>query len=233
MAADRTSILIAVAVVSAAAAAVFVTTRQSDPPAAFPTPSATSSKPAPPSASPALPPNHPPIENKLPVGHPPVGSVSVVPSLMLPPGAGAPTIEWVVPKRWVEYPNTSPMRIATYRVPKSYGDVEDPEMYVMRAGGDVEANMTRWISQFDEPSRPAAKRSTRTVGPLKVHVVDVQGTFTTMKGEPEANWGLLGAIVETEGMAHFFKLTGPKKSVADARAEFDALVAGIKPKPAK
>lgn len=231
MAADRTSILIAVVVVSAAAAAVFVTTRQSDPPAAFPTPSA-ASVPSSPLPS-ALPPNHPPIQNALPVGHPPIGSISAVPSLMQPPGAGAPTIEWVVPKRWVEYPNMSPMRIATYRLPKSHGDVEDPEMSVMRAGGDVESNVTRWIGQFDEPSRPAAKRTTRTVGSLKVHLVDVQGNFTTMKGEPETNWALLGAIVETEGMAHFFKLTGPKKSVDDARAEFDALVASFKPKPAK
>jgi hypothetical protein len=141
-----------------------------------------------------------------------------------------PGLVWTVPKRWVQYPNKSAMRIATYRVPKSYGDVEDPEMSVIRAGGDVESNVTRWIGQFDEPSRASAKRTTKTIGELKVNLVEVQGSSTNMDGEPVTSWALLGAIVETPGTSHFFKLTGPKKSVDDARAEFDELVASFKPK---
>lgn len=224
---DRGSIVTAVVVVGIAGAAVFAATRSSGPTAG------TTSSPAvsvsvPPSGT--LPPGHPPVKSKLPVGHPAIGSVSAVPSLMLPPGANQPSIDWVLPKRWVVYPNMSPMRYATYRVPKSYGDVEDPEMSVMRAGGDLESNAARWIGQFDEPSRASAKRSVKKLGDLEVHLVEVQGTFTTMQGEPEPNWALLGAIVNTPGTAHFFKLTGPKKSVEDARPEFDALVASFKPK---
>ena len=227
--ADRGSIVTIAVVVVIAAAAMFAATRSSGP-------AGTSSSPAVPvsaSAAPsgALPPGHPPIKNKLPTGHPVIGSISAVPSLMLPPGSGAPTIEWSVPKRWVPYPNTTAMRLATYRVPKSYGDVEDPEMSVMRAGGDVDSNAARWISQFDEPSRASAKRTTKRVGAFDVTIVEVQGTFTTMQGEPEPDWALLGAIVNTPGAAHFFKLTGPKKSVEDTRAEFDALVGSFKPKP--
>jgi hypothetical protein len=40
-----------------------------------------------------------------------------------------------------------------------------------------------------------------------------------------SGWALLGAVVATPGMPHFFKLTGPAKSVKAARAEFDQLVA--------
>lgn len=224
---DRGSIVTAVVVVSIAFAAMYAATRQSEP-------AGTTSSPAVPfSAAPSssLPPGHPPVKSKLPPGHPAIGSISAVPSLMLPPSAAAPSIDWVVPKRWVVYPNTSALRIATYRLPKSYGDIEDPEMSVMRAGGDVEANAGRWIAQFDEPSRASAKRTTKTVGGLEVHLVEVQGTFTNMDGDPEQNWELLGAIVKTPITAHFFKLTGPKKSVEDARGEFDALVDSIKPKP--
>lgn len=224
---DRASIVTAVVVVGIAGAAVFAATRQPAPMTTTPPPVAAPSGAA--SVS-ALPPGHPPIKSKLPPGHPAVGSVTAVPSLMLPPGAGAPSVAWVLPKRWVVYPNLSAMRIVTYRVPKSQGDIEDPEMSVMRAGGDVESNATRWIGQFDEPSRASAKRTTKTIGELRVHLVEVQGTFTNMQGDPETNWALLGAIVDTPGTAHFFKLTGPKKSVEDARPEFDALIASLKPK---
>jgi len=220
----------AVVVVGIAGAAVLVATRQSEPAGTKVSSPAVSV-----SASPSgtLPPGHPPVKSKLPPGHPAIGSVSAVPSLMLPKEAGAPSVEWTVPKRWVQYPNKSAMRIATYRVPKSYGDVEDPEMSVIRAGGDVESNVTRWIGQFDEPSRASAKRTTKTIGELKVNLVEVQGSSTNMDGEPVTSWALLGAIVETPGTSHFFKLTGPKKSVDDARAEFDELVASFKPKSTK
>ena len=38
---------------------------------------------------------------------------------------------------------------------------------------------------------------------------------------------MLDAIVQTEGMRHFFKLTGPVKSVKAARAELDELLGSI------
>jgi hypothetical protein len=41
---------------------------------------------------------------------------------------------------------------------------------------------------------------------------------------------MLGAIVETQGMPHFVKMTGPVKSVKAARAELDELLASITPK---
>lgn len=224
---DRKSILTTVVVVLIAFAAMFAATRRTETAGTGASPAVSVS--VVPSGS--LPPGHPSVKSKLPPGHPAVGSITAVPSLMLPPTASAPSIEWTVPKRWVVYPNLSALRIATYRVPKSYGDVEDPEMSVMRAGGDVESNVTRWIEQFDVPSRASAKRTEKKLGELEVTVVEVEGTFTNQEGDPEPNWALLGAIVKTPVAAHFFKLTGPKKSVADARAEFDALVDSFKPKP--
>ena len=47
---------------------------------------------------------------------------------------------------------------------------------------------------------------------------------------PRPGFTLLGAIAEGPEGALFFKLTGPKKSVAAARAGFDALVASLKKK---
>jgi hypothetical protein len=125
------------------------------------------------------------------------------------------------------------MRLATYRVPRATGDSDDAELSIMQAGGTVEANATRWVGQFDAEGQKTAKRTTRKVGALEITVVEVQGTFTGGMGkEPTsgAGFALLGAIVATPGMPHFFKLTGPAKTVLAARAEFDALVASLTPR---
>ena len=43
------------------------------------------------------------------------------------------------------------------------------------------------------------------------------------------DFGLLGAILEAPSGVYFFKLTGPKKTVAGAKKQFDALLASVKP----
>lgn len=222
-------VLVLLAVIGGAG--VFAATRTRD---ATPQLTPAAPEPAPSGAMPAgsLPPGHPPMGD-LPAGHPPIGGGSgghggaAGGPAMVKPDA---SILWTMPPRWEAVPHMSSMRIVTYRVPKVVGDIEDAEVSVTRAGGDIEQNATRWIQQFDEASRPSAKRSTKTIGTLKVHVVEVEGGYTTMKGEVEKDWAMIGAIVDTPDGSHFFKLTGPKKSVANAKAEMDALIASIKAK---
>jgi hypothetical protein len=119
------------------------------------------------------------------------------------------------------------MRLATYRIPHAPGDTADAELSITQAGGSAEANAQRWIGQFDEAGQKTAKRTARKVGSLDVLVVEVQGSFAggmSREGETQPGWALLGAIVSTPGMPHFFKITGPAKSVIAARAEFDGLL---------
>ena len=51
-------------------------------------------------------------------------------------------------------------------------------------------------------------------------------------GRPGAseNFGLLGAVVESPSGKYFFKLTGPSKTVASAKAGFEQLLDSMKPK---
>jgi hypothetical protein len=186
----------------------------------------------------ALPPQNAP-EQGLPPGHPPIGAGA------MPPGAGAmpaapaagdgPNLDWTVPARWQTVPNPNAMRLATYRVPKSGSDAEDAEMSVSRAGGSALANADRWVGQFDEAGQKTAKRSERTAGGFKTTVVEVEGTFASgsMMGgpaTPKSGYALIGAIVETPGSSHFFKLTGPAATVKAARADVDALLSSLKEK---
>lgn len=139
---------------------------------------------------------------------------------------------WEAPPSFHSAPSPSAMRKATYKIDKAKGDPEDAELSVIVAGGGLEANVGRWAGQFE--GKPAPTRSERTVGDLKVTIVELEGTFTGggMPGmapvAPKPKWRLLGAIVERGDEATFFKMTGPDATVKGARKDFDALVASFK-----
>jgi len=149
-------------------------------------------------------------------------------------GAG---IKWTVPSNW-KAEAERPMRLATYTIPPAGGDSEPAECGVyyfgQGQGGSVQANMDRWIGQFQ--SKEAAKRDQRTVHGLKVTTVDTSGAYSGMGGPmakaaapPKPNYRLLGAIVEGPQGSVFFKLTGPDKTVAQSQAAFDKLLASLSP----
>jgi hypothetical protein len=136
-------------------------------------------------------------------------------------------ITWKLPASWQTAPNPNAMRVATYR------PSPEIEVSVARAGGSTEANIERWIGQFDGAG-PAA-RADKVVRGLAVKVVEVSGTYAgggMMPGasEPHPGWTLVGAVVETPGSHYFFKMLGPTEQVVAARASFDALIASITPR---
>jgi hypothetical protein len=220
---------IALAVVLAGAAA-FAVARRDEAPAHDVSASAPAAPEPPAPADPhgtMSPPGDPHGAAGLPADHPPIG-----PDDKVLPDEEEPAVTWKVPEAWKTMPNPSPMRIATYRVPRASGDADDADVSVTRAGGGTEANIERWLGQFDDAGQD--KRSQKTVRGLKVTIVEVAGTFLGggMMGAapaPKKGWALLGAIVETPGAPYFFKLTGPSASVRAARPAFDALVASITP----
>lgn len=194
----------------------------------------------------ALPPNHPPIGGAnaghgmdspdphggaLPANHPPLGAMGAQGG----PTATdeAPAIRWTVPSDWQVAPNPNAMRIATYRIHAAASGGDDAEMSVARAGGTAEANIQRWLGQFDNAGPDT--RAEKTVHGLHVTLVEVTGTYlgggmTPGAGAtPHSAWTLAAAIVETAGTPYFFKLVGPAATVHAAHAAFDALVASFTP----
>ncbi|HSB35549.1 MAG TPA: hypothetical protein VLH41_01660 [Thermoanaerobaculia bacterium] len=147
-------------------------------------------------------------------------------------------LSWTLPKGWTAAPGSS-MRVATYRVPAAKGDKKDGEVAVFffgpGQGGSIDANVQRWFSQLDpEPGSKKPSSGKTTVGTIPVTVVEAEGTYTGGMGMgaastgPEKGFALLGAIAEGKQGAVFFKLTGPKKTVAAAQKEFDALVKSLR-----
>jgi hypothetical protein len=212
-----TSLLLLAAVIAAGSVALFQSTRSApvaehakEPPPPEPTATAHSTA------------------ADLPPGHPPMNSAAPGPAPSDEPSA----IHWKAPESWQTAPNPNAMRIATYRVPAAPGDSEGAEATVARAGGTPEANIARWIGQFSDAGRD--KRTETVVRGLKVHVVEVSGTYLSggMMGgaaSPHPDWTLVGAVIDAPGSPYFFKLTGPKATVARSRASFDAWTASVTP----
>jgi hypothetical protein len=181
---------------------------------------------------------------ELPPGHPAIGDMQGQGQDMQGGGAGAgggsdlppageASITWTAPARWKSAPNPSAMRLATYKIPHAPGDAEDAELSITQVGGGVDSNIDRWIAQFGPEGQKTAQRTTKTVKGMKVTFVQIEGTFSGGMGPaagPQAGWALLGAIVETQPMPHFFKITGPAKSVKAARAELEGMIDTIAPK---
>ncbi len=184
--------------------------------------------PPPASAEARLPPGHP-DPGALPPNHPPIGSGAA--AQLGPGGDQAPAIAWKPPPSFREAESTSTMRIATYTIAAVAGDSESAELTVVRAGGSTDANVDRWVRQFDDAGKET--RTEKTIAGFKVTIVEVSGTFLggamSPMGAPagKKGWSLLGAIVETPGSPYFFKMTGPAATVAKARPAFVAMLEGI------
>lgn len=150
-------------------------------------------------------------------------------------------IGWSAPAGW-EAQAARPMRAATYRVPRAAGDREDGECAVFYfgagQGGSVEANVKRWIGQFEladgRPADKAAKITKTAIAGMAATRIDVAGTYLASAGPmapgavKKPGYRMLGAIVEAPGGNVFFKLTGPAKTVAAAEAQFEALLKSVK-----
>ena len=220
------------AIVVIVGAAAFAAGRSFAPPAPSEVASPVHDAPPPHLGDPGdLPPGHPPAGGTavMPPGHPDIGNPMGAPAAAAP-SAAASSLNWKAPPRWKEAPNTSSMRLATYKIPGPDGEAE---LSVTQVGGSIEANATRWIGQFDSTAQRTAKQSTKKIAGFDVTFVEVQGTYSGgMSGDGGgANMALLGAIVATPGMPYFFKITGPAKTVVAARPELDQLLASLSPKP--
>ncbi len=148
-------------------------------------------------------------------------------------------VKWIAPASWKPQAARQ-MRVATYDIPAAPGS-EPGECGVFYfgegQGGGVEENFSRWVKQFEDGGPP--KKAEKTVHGLRVHTIDVSGTYLASggpmmhsQGKKQPGFRLLGAIVEAPQGLVFFKCTGPSATIGKAQAEFDALLASLAKAPA-
>lgn len=136
--------------------------------------------------------------------------------------AGLP--DFTVPEGWQQEPPASNMRLAQW---SANGGLECA-LFSFPGGGDVRANITRWVRQFEQPdgtsSLERAETMQTTLEGVTTTLVRVQGTFLQqdppMTGQVvrQPEWDLFGVVFETTPDPYFLKCVGPSTAV-EAEAE--------------
>ena len=146
---------------------------------------------------------------------------------------GAGGIRWTVPAEWTVQA-ARPMRAATYALPAAAGS-EAGECGVFffgkGQGGTVQENLDRWATQFEAGTAP--KKAEKTVGGLRVHTLEISGTYLAPGGPmmqsqgKKAGWRLSGAIVEAPDGLVFFECVGPAATIEKAQKDIERLLASV------
>ena len=168
-----------------------------------------------------------------------MNAILVVTLVVASAAAQTGSLTFTAPAGWQPRAAACKMRVAEFVVPKAAGDPEDAEVIVYFFGGtagSVDANIERWIGQFQQPSGRAAdgNRSTRTAGALKITIVDVSGTYVaeispgSAKRHNKPNYRMRAAVVETPGGPYFVKFTGPSGTVKQGSAAFDKFLDSLR-----
>ena len=135
-----------------------------------------------------------------------------------------------VPAHWKSAKPANRLRLAQFTIPAVGGDKEPAELVVSffgGSGGGVDANLRRWINQFQAKGRVIRTlEGTSKLGPYVL--ADLKGTFNKPIGppvqrqtKPTPGSRMLAVILNVEGKGNYFlKLTGSEKTVAAANKVF-------------
>ncbi len=139
---------------------------------------------------------------------------------------GIQDITLEVPESWTQEAPSNRLRLAQFKLEPVQGDKDAAEIVVSSfggGGGGVDANLKRWVGQFEADGR----KSKITAGECeqgKYYLSDLTGTYKKPIGPPIAGktelvkgYRSIGVIlmVADKGV-YFLKLTGPEKTVAAA-----------------
>lgn len=157
------------------------------------------------------------------------------------PAAGG-RLTFTAPDGWKPRPTSSTMRVAEFVLPKVDGDPEDADLVVYyfgaSQGGDVEANINRWLGQMQQPdgrpSKEVATRVAETVNGLQITMLELSGTYIAevRPGAAEhfnkPHFRMRTAVIPTPAGPYFLKMLGPDKTVRKWSDSFAAFVKTIR-----
>jgi hypothetical protein len=143
-----------------------------------------------------------------------------------------------IPGSWKVEKPTNAMRKAQLKVEPAPGDTDQAELLVFQfpnRAGTVEANVDRWEKMFVDADgkQPKSKSEKKKGANVDATRVEVAGRYVASVSPGAAekfdkpDFRLLGAIVETDDFAYFFRMIGPEKTVKAAQPGFDAMIASI------
>lgn len=141
-----------------------------------------------------------------------------------------------VPATWTFRKPSSNMRLAEYVAGSAGGAEVVVYFFGPSQGGTVEANLTRWKSQFSNPSGGAVeeKISHEKSGPFPLTIAEYHGTYARGMGAGSSaadalpDHVLTAVVAETPKGTLFFQMYGPTKAVQAERARYLEFVRSLK-----
>jgi len=139
-----------------------------------------------------------------------------------------------IPASWKQEAPANRLRLAQFKIEPVKEDKEPAEIVVSSfggGGGGVDANLKRWIGQFEAEGRES-KVTSGECEQGKYYISDLSGTYLKPIGPPIAGktkpapgYRSVGVILQAvDKGVYFIKLTGPEKTVdaavKDLRASF-------------
>jgi len=141
------------------------------------------------------------------------------------------------PTRWKAEEPSSGMRLAQYRIDPAPGDSAAGECALFHfpgTGGSVQANIDRWIGQFQQPDgSSSADHATIEKLPhdsLSITYVDISGNYTGGSGgmgapsAPQEGYRMVAGVVEMPQGPWFMKCVGPSSTMDVAAPGLKALL---------
>lgn len=140
------------------------------------------------------------------------------------------------PGTWKMQKPTSKFRAYQFLLPRAEGDSQDAELAIFffdGGGGGVDENIKRWKSQFQPPQGKSIDEVSKVekfkVGNVQVTYLDLHGTFLSRnppfdpnaKVTPMPEYRRFGVIFASPNGPYFITVTGPAKTMAKHKTDFD------------
>jgi hypothetical protein len=147
------------------------------------------------------------------------------------------------PAAWVKEKPSSKLRTAQFLLKRADGDSADAELVIFffgtGSGGSVAENIKRWKGQFQAPKDKTIDEVSKVeefkVGKVDVTYLDVRGTYLFRSPkDPSApakafpDYRRFGVIFASENGPYFITVTGPAKTVAKHKKDFDGWLKNFK-----
>jgi hypothetical protein len=100
------------------------------------------------------------------------------------------------------------------------GHGDDVRLTMSTTSGGVEANVERWLGQFQQEPGSLPVQESLEVDGTTVTWVDVSGEYRGMGGPPQSGWRMLAAAFHGDPRDFYVKLTGPEEALAELEAPF-------------
>jgi hypothetical protein len=141
-------------------------------------------------------------------------------------------ISLTAPQEWMRKPVSSDFVLTEFTLSRVAGDDWDGRLTVSVAGGDIEANVQRWRTQFGGKPASESRRQT-TVEGQDVTLIDFSGDYSDQRGPfapatSRPGTRMLAAIVPVSRELYFIKAVGPEKTMAANEKNFESFVHSVK-----